>query len=442
MSSPRTYDVFLALRSARLCVGQLRSVGLDATARVMGVDLYYRADTDVVLLGIRLDPLTATHTLLDRLRAEAAVAGAAVLEPARLDELDRERFYNEHLALYPLRVLAFPTVADAVRKLATDLGFRLDTPLPAGHANVEVRYRCGERWQLARPRSLSREGVYMFSGSGPRVGEIVTLRLAAGESHLTVKAQVVHVTPDDAALTVGGTGFAARFMLGTQGERAALETLVVAGRGDGLGALRPAPSRREARYPVRWPIAIDGRQQPFSALDVSRHGMFVATSENLMGASFEVAVSPDDSGAAMRARARVARTLDDHAAQARGVPAGCGLELCDFAVGDADRFGLFVQRVAQRAARRLLVGAAEPRQNSLVAPLAAAGYVVSTAADAKEVLAGAEVVDLVFIDPSLGTQDRELRRALAARRVTAFALEPGHNGRAIRSLADAALLSA
>jgi hypothetical protein len=437
----RTYDVFLALRSARLCVGQLRAVGIDATARTVGVDLYYRSDTDVVLLGLRLDPRTATHTLLDRIRAEAAVAGAAVLEPARLDELDRERFYEEHLALYPLRVTSFPTVADAVRKLAGDLGFRLETPPPAGASNVDVRFRAGDRWQLGRARSLSREGIYVFAGSGPRVGETVTLRLAAGDSHLTVRAAVVHVTPEDAAVTVGGTGFAARFILGTQAERAALEGLVVAGRSDGLGALRPAPSRREARYPVRWPITIDGREHPFSALDVSRHGMFVATSEALEGPALEVAVSPDDGGEAMRARARVARTLDDEAASARGVTAGCGLELSEFAPGDGERFGHFVHRVGQRAARRLLVGAAQARQRALVAPLSAAGYVVSAAGDPAEVLAGAEAVDLVFLDPSLASRDHEVRRALAARRITAFALEPGQHGRTLRSLADAALLS-
>jgi hypothetical protein len=422
-------------------VGHLRAVGIDATARVVGVDLYYRSDTDVVLLGLRLDPRTATHTLLDRIRAEAAVAGAAVLEPARLDEMDRDRFYTEHLGLYPLRVMNFPTVSDAVRKLAGDLGFRLETPTPSGNANVDVRYRCGERWQLGRARSLSREGIYMYSGSIPRLGEVVVLNLAAAGNQLTVKAQVVHVTPDDAALTVGGSGFGARFMLGSQAERAALEGLVVAGRSDGLGALRPAPNRREARYPLRWPISIDGKETPFSALDISKHGMFVATTEALKGDHLEVAVSPDDSGGAMRARARVARTLDDQMAHARGVSAGCGLELSKFAPGDAERFSLFVSRVGQRSARRLLVGAAEPRQRALVAPLSAAGYVVSTALDGQEVLAGADSADLVFLDPSLPARDSGIRKALAARRITAYALEPGQHGRAIRSLADAALLA-
>lgn len=442
MSSPsRSYDMFLALRSARLCVGHLHAVALEATARVVGVDLYYRADADTVLLALRVDPQTATHTLVDRIRAEAAVAGAAVLEPARLDELDRERFYKEHLALYPLRVRDFPTVADAVRKLAGDLGFRLDTAPPAGTSNVDVRYRCGDRWQLGRARSLTREGIYIYSGSSPRLGEIVTIRLAAGGNHLTVRASVVHVTPDEAALIVGGAGFAARFMLGTQAERAALEGLVVAGRSEGLGALRPAPNRREARYPVRWPVTIDGRENPLSALDVSRHGLFVASTDEHNGSTVQVAVSPDDAGAAMRARARVARTLDDRSAQARGVPAGCGLEISQFAPGDGERFALFVQRVGQRSSRRLLVAAAEPRQRGLISPLMAAGYVVSAAAAVSEVLAGADAVDLVFLDSSLSARDAEVRRALSARRIASFALEPGQNGRAVRSLADAALLS-
>ena len=184
-------------------------------------------------------------------------------------------------------------------------------------------------------------------------------------------------------------------------------------------------------------------EQPLSALDVSRHGLFVATSAPFPDGSVEVALSPDDGGAAIRARARVARRLDDEVAQARGVAAGCGLELERFASGDGERFATFVTRVGQRANKRLLVGAGEARQRLLVAPLANAGYVVAAAAEPAEILAAALGCDLVILDSEFnGSQGRsnDIRRALAARRVQAYTLEPGQTGRGIRGLADAALL--
>jgi hypothetical protein len=438
MMSTRSYDVVLAVRSARLSVGHLSAVGLDAIARVVGVDVYYRTDTDTVLFNVRVDARTATATLIERLHTEAEAAGAMVLEPARLEDRDRDRFYKEHLPSYPLQVKNFPTVADAVRKVAGDLGLRVGSTPPVGPPRIEVRYRSGERWLLARPRSLTREGIYVYAGTVPRLGETVQLRLRCGDANLLAPAVVVHATPEEVASTVGGTGFAARFMIATQAERHALESLVVAGRGDGLGALRPAPPRRDARYALRWPVAVGGVEGSVPALDVSLHGLFVATSAPPSN-DVEVALSPDDGGAALRARARVARTVDDRSAELRGVPAGCGLELSAFARGDAERFHTFVRRVGQRASRRVLVGAAETRQRALTGPLAAAGYVVAAANDAEQVIAASPGMDLVFLDPSLGA-GRDLRNALHHRRVQAFALEPNQSGRTVRSLADSALL--
>jgi len=78
-----TYDLFLVCPDAAHRLGALRGVGLEAVARTVGVDLYYRVDKDIALLALRLDTRTATHTLLEKLRDEADAAGAAVLEPAR-----------------------------------------------------------------------------------------------------------------------------------------------------------------------------------------------------------------------------------------------------------------------------------------------------------------------------------------------------------------------
>src|SRR5262249_42798042 len=152
----------------------------------------------------------------------------------------------------------FPTVADAVRKLSQDLGIQAEMGLGEGSGprRIEVRIRRGEGWSLGRARSLTREGIYVYSGCAPRIGDTREVEIGAGDAGMTLRAEVVHVTYDDAALTVGGSGFGARFLLGGTEERQQLEALVASGRIEGLGTLRSAPARREARYPLRWPVTV------------------------------------------------------------------------------------------------------------------------------------------------------------------------------------------
>jgi hypothetical protein len=220
-------------------------------------------------------------------------------------------------------------------------------------------------------------------------------------------------------------------------DRRALESLVVAGRREGLGALRAAPARREARYRVRWPVAVSG-SPPVAALDVSQHGMFVATLAPIRESHVELKVASDDQGATMRASARVARALSGPAADARGVTAGYGLELDEFSPGDEERFVGFVNRVGLRARRRLLVGAADMRLRHLILPLSAAGYVVNGASDALELAtqAAASPPDLVILDPSLPVGPRRLGSHLLC-----YKIDASQSGREIRAIADAALLS-
>src|SRR5262245_14339548 len=187
MTDTATYDFFLVYPAATYRIAQLRSVGLEAIARLVGVDLYYRADTDLALIGLRIDARTATHTLLQRLRDEAETAGAAFLEPARLEADERGRFYAAHLSTYPLRAYNFPTVADAARKLAADLGVRADLGAgqTAGPRRIEVRIRRNAEWLLGRVRSLTREGVYVYSGCAPRIGDVLDIQLGTSSSNLS-----------------------------------------------------------------------------------------------------------------------------------------------------------------------------------------------------------------------------------------------------------------
>lgn len=450
MASPSTYDMFLVYPSAFFRLSQLRSVGLEALARLVGVDLYYRADADLALLALRLDARTATHTLIERLRVEAETAGAAVLEPARLDSDERDKFYNEHLPSYPLKVENFPTVADAIRKLAADLGVVSD-PSPgdaSGPRRVVVRVRRGDDWVLGRARSLTREGLYIYSGCALREGDQVDLQLSSDDKVYEMRVQVVHVTRDDPALTVGGPGFGARFLLSSAEERQQLESLVASGRVEGLGTLRSAPARRDSRYPVRWPVAVEtpaGRAH-VSALDISLRGMFLAMSTSLSGDSVEIRLPPDDNGQPISARCRVARKMTGHAAKERGVSAGYGLELVAFEAGDEERFKSFVDRVGKRACRHVVVGASADRARELVAPLTAAGYVAVAISDPNDVLRRANSArpDLVLIDPTLFITERGVRvlqNRLSGRATLAFSLDANQDERSVRSLADAALLS-
>jgi hypothetical protein len=442
-----TYDLVLIFPAAALRIDQLRAVGLEATARLVGVDLCYRAETDLALLVLHLDARTATHTLLARIRDEAESAGAIVLEPARLDDTERERFYGPHLASYPLRVANFPTVADAVRKLANDLGCHPDTgQLDVGAPRIEVRVRRGDRWLLGRARSLTREGIYVYSGCAPRVGETLELQLATGDLAITLSVKVVHITRDDAAVTIGGSGFGARFLLSTHEERQQLEALVHSGRGEGLGTLRPAPARREVRYPVRWPVDVNSRAgaSAADALDVSLRGMFVAVTPPLLAGTVEIRVPADEGAKPIRALGRIARAMSEPVAHQRGVVAGVGIEIGGFPDGDEQRFRDFVARVGLRAARHVIVGATAARLPDLVDQLTAGGYVASGLTSTADVLARVSAArpDLVLLDPSLVPSDhmaRSLRRALPGHTLC-HRLDPNQDDRSVRDLVDAALL--
>jgi hypothetical protein len=441
-----TYDLILVFPAAALRMGQLRDVGIDASARLAGVDLYYRAETDVALVALRLDARTATQPLLERLRAEAETAGAVVLETARLDDAERARFYATHLLSYPFSVGNFPTVSDALRKLASDFGWASPGAVEDAAPQVEVRVRRGNQWILGRVRRLGREGVYVHCGSAPRVRDVVDLRFATAGVTAALRAEVVHVTHDDAAIAVGGAGFEGRFLLGSHEERQQLEALVLAGRSAGLGTARLVPSRREARYLVRWPVALDGSDggAETAALDVSLGGMFLPV-EAPLGTPVAIRLADDEGAAPIQTCGHVARRVTDEVARQRCVSAGIGIEIDAFRSGDEARFRAFIARVGRRAARHVVVGADLPRLPSILDPLVAAGYVASGVATAAEVVEHATKMhpDLLMIDRSLVPSEsaaRRLRRALIDCSSPSVPLDGPADDASIRAIADAALL--
>ncbi len=465
MPTPRSYDVFLTLNHAGgeaeelvpLCAAMQVNT---AHARLLGVDLYYRAETDVMILALRFDANAATGTLLQRVYEDAEKIGALVIEAARLPEEDRRRFYDEHLTSYPLHIPGLPTPGDAMAVLAMDLGHGLTDAMAKGsrprsvaaaaRPKLEVHYARGDEWQLGRARNLTREGVYVVAGGTPRRDDIVEVRLSAGDIAFTARGQVVYVTPDEVANALGASGFGVRFLLSAADDRQRLETIVTATLGEGQASVRPAPARRDVRYPVRWPVAVDvgHTTASLSALDISLRGMFVACAAAQLPSTVDVAFGVDDPGEKIRAIARVARWVPPPIAVARGTVTGFGLELGGFSPSDEARFHMFVTRVGRRSERSVLVVASPDRVGPLAAELLAAGYPASSVSDPDAVVSRAGLPrppDLIVVDESFeahggGSAVRAMRRALARRDVAVCFLEGAQAPVAARALIDAALL--
>jgi hypothetical protein len=465
------YEVFLVFENAAvdaelLCETASALQTNTATARLLGVDLYYRADRDVMMLGLRFDPHAATGALLERVREDADRTGASMLELPRLADEDRRKFMNDYVPHFPLCVRGLPTPGDAVTLFARDLGHAAEfgdsrtsgrgvprgtgPGTEAGRPRLEVHFARGDGWQLGRARNLTREGVYIIAAATPRQGDIVDVKLSSGELCVILRGQVVYVTPEQATEALGAAGFGVRFLLANGEDRQKLEKLVQLTLGEGYASIRPAPPRRDVRYPVRWPVTLDLGHAcaSLAALDVSARGMFVACNAPALPRTVDVSFEIDDPGAPIQATARVARAVPAEVARLRGVAVGYGLEIVSLTQSDDARFKMFVARVGRRAEKSIIVAAAPTRANQLAAELSAAGYAALSVSEPDLVVQRASVPrppDLVIVDDSLERQSsiavRQMRRALTKIDVQVSFLDgqedvAGH----VRALADAALL--
>ena len=132
-----TYEVFLVLDSLRACFGdlvdELFGIAGQIGADLLGVDAYYRTDTDLALLALRFDERELTARMLEALQHVAAGAGFALLDPAHLDEADRRAFYRGYLARYDVRVEDRRTLDDALISLAGTLNL----PVPSARPDIQ-----------------------------------------------------------------------------------------------------------------------------------------------------------------------------------------------------------------------------------------------------------------------------------------------------------------
>ncbi|HKA88486.1 MAG TPA: PilZ domain-containing protein [Haliangiales bacterium] len=452
MDPAPTYPVFLVLpqvgdRIATLLpsLEPVRStIGSDV---LRAVDVYYRTATDTALLSLRFDPPHVTRDLLAQISASAAQIGAAVVEPLRLPEAGRRRFFDAYLPLYDVCFGGLRGPELALRVLLRHL--QGATPVPSKThpgERLEVRFRRGDEWQLARLRSVTREGISVATATPPHHGDLVEVELQTGTLSLIAKTSVVGVAVGEAAAALGATGFGARFVLAHEAERRRLEEILALVGGDHAPPLDPPPYRREARYPVRWPVTLRTPENKVSvrALDMSRRGMFVAGAAPTEGA-VHVTFTIDDRGTPILATARVARAIHDDTARIRRLPVGMGLELMSLSSQDERRFHQFVGRIARRADRAVVVGASPERLGELTSALSAAGYSAAGASDASSLVARAATTsrppDLVVLDSSMSARALQAaRRALGARRIPTLAID-GDSPTAAREHVDFALLS-
>jgi len=463
-SRPKTplHPLFLVLPQVRARVAELDGIvapleSAIALGRLAGVDLYYRTSTEMALLALRFDARTITAALTDRLAVCAAQCGAALLDAGRLPEGARLRFFHTYLPLYDVSLGGLSSPEHAVRALARHLAGA--EPIPSAPAaaganagRIEVRFRRGDGWQLARLRSMTHEGISIATSTPPHRGDLVDLELSALGIVLVTRSRVVGVASGEAAAALGATGFGARLLPASEEQRAQVDQLLEVMGGERIRALTPPPRRRAARYPVSWPVFLRTPQHKASlrALDVSRHGMFVAADGALAPTegSVHVTFPVDDRGRPILATARVARSVPARDAYERGLSAGVGLELISLSTQDDQRFAQFVGRIARRAERAVVVAAAPSRLDELVGALAGAGYCTSGVSDAPSLVARASVSgrtpDLVVLDASLAESApdelQEARKALAVRMVPTITID-GDSPGAAREWVDGALLA-
>lgn len=450
--SAKTYPVYLVVPQAAQRLADLLTIlqptmAAAVRAGAVSVDLYFRSATGMALMALHCETRSFGSTAYDELNSAAAQAGSAIVDAAQLPERARRRFHEEYLPLYEVRYTGLPTIAAAVQALAERaLGEPLAQPKP-----VEVRFRRGDGWQLARLRSMTREAISIATCTPPRRGDLVDLEIIGAGHKLELRSTVVGIATGDAASALGTSGFGARFLIASEMDRRTLEAILRAVGPDKLRALDPPPRRRAARYPVHWPVQIRGAQGRISrdALDVSRHGLFVSCGDDCQAeGAVHMTIPIDDHGTPVLATGRVARAIPDDLARRRGLERGIGIEITAISARDDQRFGAFVARVGRRAEREVVVGATPARVNELTTALSAAGYCASGVSDAQSLVhrtaTATRLPDLVLIDSSLTREDsrgvQAARRALAVRVVALMSID-GDSPEATREIVDGMLLA-
>ena len=268
---------------------------------------------------------------------------------------------------------------------------------------IYARYLRSGRWVPIRIGALSLKGAALMAGALPRLHDHVDLALSYADHRALVRGPVKKVSTLEEVATSGAAGFSVSFEL-DDASRRQLTKLLTAAR-DAQVTIKPPPPRQARRFPVEWTVCLGTMRGSVraEALDVSREGMFVKPVYALsVDSSVNFSTVLDDGGIAISGRAKVVREIDESKARDFGLAPGYGLRVVDMAEADHARWMSFLQRIEQRADKRVLIGAAPARLAELQTGLAAAGYAVTGGTDPSSLvqLASAEIrpVDAVLID--------------------------------------------
>jgi hypothetical protein len=292
-----------------------------------------------------------------------------------------------------------------------------------GRFSLEVKFRRGSTWHVGRICLLHSDKIVVATNGPPRRGDIVEIELSSDAKRIVVTAQVEDVPPPDD----GRVTFRAQFT-----RPLVVEAIIGSGPLMDVDA-SPPPPRREARYPISWPLVLRTEGEIVArALDVSISGLFIAANAT-PGRRLAISMPIDDDARGdARLIARVVRALGKSPGHEQPATSGIGVELVDEG-SDHDRFTAFVVRVARRSERRLLVAAAADRLPSLLREQSGLGYVAEGCFEHNTLLARLETgrpPDLVIVHNSFAGR-REALALLEERGVATLATDGFQFGRAV-----------
>lgn len=283
---------------------------------------------------------------------------------------------KRHLALPP-DVQAIPTPPEAPRKR------RISTaPLVNNTGEqdlIRVRYQRGDSWMPARLRNLTTKDIRLAASAAPPAGSTLRVSVTIGEHNAVLTGTVVEVVNTEGSVD-GSTSFRLEFRKVGKREHERLVTLLRKANRSGM-SLTPPPARRNRRFAISWPVAVQSQGQRFqgAAMDISEHGLFLATNTLVRSNQLMFGMPLDRPCLTIKGRASVVRKVSEHMARSRGLSLGYGLFIEDFSVKDSKQYSKFVTRIRRRSQHHVVVVGEGERSQTLASSFQSVGYAVSQA---------------------------------------------------------------
>lgn len=281
--------------------------------------------------------------------------------------------------------VAAAPVRDKVATSAPPVRARMSSPPPFALAHEEIqsqvraRFQRGDTWMPARLRNLTTKEVRLAASAAPGLGQKLNVSVTLGEHSTLVRGTVVEVINTERSVD-GSTTFRLEFDELAIAERDKLVLLLRMAQRQGV-SLSPPPPRRNRRFAISWPVAVvsDGHRFNAAALDISKRGLFLATTTLINANRLVFGIPLDRAKARVQGRARIARQVSAEMAERLGLRPGYGLQIEDLSTEDKALFNHFLVRVGKRSQKHILVVGDAERSQSLAECFHAAGYAVSKA---------------------------------------------------------------